>query len=47
MSHKSIYGTAPEYIRQMFKFVMDVSQRNTSYVNNFKLYFKLYLPTEN
>ncbi len=36
--HKSINGTAPEYIRQMFKFVMNVSQRNTWYVDNFKLY---------
>ncbi len=43
MVHKSINETAPEYIRQMFKFVMDVSQRNTRYVDK----FKLYLPTGN
>ncbi len=39
----SYHGTVPEYVRQMFKFVMDVSQRNTRYVDN----FKLYLHTEN
>ncbi len=30
-------------MRQMFKFVMDVNQRNTRYVDT----FKLYLPTGN
>ncbi len=38
MVHKSINGRAPEYIRQMFKFVMDVRCVDT---------FKLYLPTVN
>ncbi len=43
MVHKSLNETVQEYIRQMFKFVMIVSQKNTWYVDN----FKLYLPTGN
>ncbi len=36
MVHKSINGTASEYIKHMFKFVIDVSKRNIRYVDNFK-----------
>ncbi len=39
MIHKSINGTAPAYIRQMFQFRMDVSQRSTRYIDNFRLYW--------
>ncbi len=37
----SFNGLAPPYIRRMFKFVSDVSKRNTRYVDK----TKLYLPT--
>ncbi len=37
MIHKSLNGTAPDYMKEMFKFVADISQRQTKYVNNSKL----------
>ncbi len=36
-------GTAPDYMKDMFKFVTDVSHRQTRFVDN----SKLYLPTGN
>ncbi len=39
--YKSPNGLAPSYMRKMFKFVSDVSKRNTRYVDK----TKLYLPT--
>ncbi len=41
--HKSLNGTAPDYMKAIFKFVTDVSQGQTRYVDN----SKLYLPTGN
>ncbi len=41
MVYKSLNGLAPPYMRKMFKFVSDVSKRNTRYV----VKTKLYLPT--
>ncbi len=41
MVYKSLNGLAPPYMRKMFKFVSDVSTRNTRYVDK----IKLYLPT--
>ncbi len=43
MVHKSLNGTAPDYMKEIFKFVTDVSQRQARYVDN----SKLYLPTGN
>ncbi len=43
MVHKSLNRTAPDYMKEMFKFVTDISQRQTRYVDN----SKLYLPTGN
>ncbi len=43
MLHKSLNRTAPDYMKEMFKFVTDVSQRQTRFVNN----SKLVLPTGN
>ncbi len=43
MVHKFLNGTAPDYMKEMFKFVTDVSQRQKRYVDN----SKLYLPTGN
>ncbi len=37
--YKSLNGLAPPYMRKMFKFVSDVSKRNTRYVDKTKLYF--------
>ncbi len=41
MVQKSLNGTALDYMKEMFKFVTDVSQKQTRYVDN----SKLYLPT--
>ncbi len=43
MVHKSLNRTAPDYMKEMFKFVTDVSQRQTRYVDS----STLYLPTGN
>ncbi len=43
MVHKSLNETAPDNMKEMFKFVTDVSQRQTRYVDN----SKLCLPTGN
>ncbi len=43
MVHKSLNRTSPDYMKEMFKFVTDVSQRQTRFVDN----SKLYLPTGN
>ncbi len=43
MVHKSLIRTAPDYMKEMFKFVTDVSQKQTRFVDN----SKLYLPTDN
>ncbi len=37
MVHKSLNRTAPDYMKEMFKFVTDVSQRQTRFVDNSKL----------
>ncbi len=41
MVYKSLNGLAPPQMRNMFRFVSDVSKRNTRYVDK----TKLYLPT--
>ncbi len=41
MVYKSLNGLAQPCMRKMFKFVADVSKRNTRYVDN----TKLFLPT--
>ncbi len=38
MIHKSLNRTAPDYMKEMFKFVTGVSQRQTRFVDNSKLY---------
>ncbi len=38
MVHKSLNKTASDYLKEMFKFVTDVSQRQTRYLDNSKLY---------
>ncbi len=43
MVHKSLNRTAPDYMKEMFKFVTDGSQRQTRFVDN----SKLYMPTGN
>ncbi len=41
MVYKLLNGLAPPYMRKMFKFVSNVSERNTRYVDK----TRLYLPT--
>ncbi len=41
MVHKSLNRTAPDYMKEMFKFVTDVSQRQTRFVDNSKLYLPI------
>ncbi len=41
MVYKSLNGLAPPCMREMFKFISDVSNRNSRYVDK----TKLYLPT--
>ncbi len=43
MVHKSSNRTAPDYMKEIFKVVTEVSQRQTRFVDN----SKLYLPTGN
>ncbi len=43
MVNKSLNRTTQDYMKEMFKFVTDLSQRQTRYVDN----SKLYLPTGN
>ncbi len=43
MVHKSLNGTAPDYMKEMLNFVTDISQIQTRYLDN----YKLYLPTCN
>ncbi len=38
MVRKSLNGIDPDYIKEMFKFVTDISQRQPRYVDNSKLY---------
>ncbi len=38
MVYKSLNRTAPDYMKKIFKFVTDVSQRETRFVDNSKLY---------
>ncbi len=41
MVHKSLNRTAPDYMKEMFKFVTDISQRQTRFVDNSKLYLPI------
>ncbi len=41
MVYKSLNGLAQPYMRKMFKFVSDVSERNIRYVDKTKLYLPI------
>ncbi len=41
MVHKSLNRTAPDYMKEMFKFVTDVSKRQTRFLDNSKLYLPI------